>query len=210
VPKSGTPRTKKGSSHPADGFKRAKRIFTRKGAPRRRIRITTKKSGGYNIRKAPLLAAEANKLLRRLPPAITTTTTASTPVQPETHIVDGVTSQRLTGVSDTTKSGGGDDRGGGTVTGPSIDASDAADVSADFRGELAGVLALYGARIEAARRSLPASIAAGVVRALLNEQTAAMRSISERMQAASEKQRGDRPERPAQPLQRNNDDPKLS
>ncbi|WP_156964693.1 hypothetical protein [Methylocapsa aurea] len=52
-----------------------------------------------------------------------------------------------------------------------------------FAGEGAGIRALYGAKIEATRRSLPAREIAAAVRALLDEQRAAFRALAERRQA---------------------------
>ena len=55
-------------------------------------------------------------------------------------------------------------------------------------------MAYYAARIAAARQGLSANAVTGIVQALMNEQTVAMRSLMERWQAATEKQRTDKPE----------------
>jgi hypothetical protein len=86
---------------------------------------------------------------------------------------------------------------------------DAPDASAEFRSEFAALLAYYAARIAAARRSLTGSVAAAIVQAILNEQTVALRALAER-QAATQKQRGEKPERPAGAVQRKDEGPKPS
>lgn len=48
----------------------------------------------------------------------------------------------------------------------------------------AAIQALYGAKIEATRRSLPAREIAAAVRAILAEQSAAFRALAERRHAA--------------------------
>jgi hypothetical protein len=89
-------------------------------------------------------------------------------------------------------------------------ASDAADVSAEFRSEFAALLAFYAARIAAARASLDPSVAAAIVQALMNEQSVALRALTDRQHAASQKQRDERPERPTGNVQRKDDGPKPS
>jgi hypothetical protein len=86
----------------------------------------------------------------------------------------------------------------------------APDVSAEFRSEFAALLAFYAARINAARRSLTGSVAAAIVQALMNEQAIALRGLTDRWHAASQKQRDEKPERPTGKVQRKDDDPKLS
>jgi hypothetical protein len=83
-------------------------------------------------------------------------------------------------------------------------------VSADFRSEFAALLAFYAARIGAAKRSLSASIAAAIVQALMNEQAVALRGLTDRWHAASQKQRDEKPDRPTGNVQRKGDDPKPS
>lgn len=82
-------------------------------------------------------------------------------------------------------------------------------MSAEFRSEFAALLAFYAARIEAARRSLTGSVAAAVVQAILNEQTVALRALAER-HAATQKQRDEKPERPAGAAQRKDEGPSRS
>jgi hypothetical protein len=67
---------------------------------------------------------------------------------------------------------------------------------AAFRAEHAALLGFYAARIEAAKRGAsPADIAAAV-RAILNEQTLALRALAERRQAAGKAGRDRKPGRP--------------
>lgn len=73
---------------------------------------------------------------------------------------------------------------------------DMPDVSPEFRGEMAALLAYYAARIAAAQLTLPASVAAGVIRTLRGEQTIALRALTDRWNAASQKRQAERPERP--------------
>jgi hypothetical protein len=87
--------------------------------------------------------------------------------------------------------------------------SEPADVSPDFRSEMAAVRAYYAARIAAARGSLPAADIAASVKALLNEEMIALRALAERWRAATERQRTEKPQRPTGIVQRK-DDPKLS
>jgi hypothetical protein len=82
-------------------------------------------------------------------------------------------------------------------------------VSAEFRSEFAALLAYYAARIAAARRGLPASEVAAAVQAIVNEQTVALRALAER-QAAAQRQRPEKPERPTQNLQRKDEGPSRS
>lgn len=71
------------------------------------------------------------------------------------------------------------------------------DVAAAFRAEHAAILGFYAARIEAARRGArPADIAAAV-RAILNEQTVALRALADRRDAAERREREQKPERPS-------------
>lgn len=86
-------------------------------------------------------------------------------------------------------------------------ANEPPDVSADFRSEMAAIRAHYGAMIAAARRRAPGSDLAAAIRALLNEETIALRAVAERWQAATQKQRDEKPHRPTETFQRK-DDPK--
>jgi len=86
----------------------------------------------------------------------------------------------------------------------------APDVSAEFRSEFAALLAFYAARIAAARNSLAPSVVAAIAQALMNEQSVALRALTDRWHAASQKQRDEKLERPTQNVQRKDDDPKPS
>jgi hypothetical protein len=88
-------------------------------------------------------------------------------------------------------------------------AGDVPDASPEFRSEFAALLAYYAARIAAARRSLPAKEVFAAVQAIMNEQTVALRALAER-QAAAQKQRAEKPQRPTGNLQRKDDNPKPS
>ena len=84
------------------------------------------------------------------------------------------------------------------------------NASPEFLAEMGGLMAYYAARIAAARQSLPKSAVAAVVQSIMNEQTAALRALTERWQAASEKQRMEKAERPKGPAPKNDTNPKLS
>jgi hypothetical protein len=88
-------------------------------------------------------------------------------------------------------------------------AGDVPDASPEFRSEFAGLLAYYAARIAAARRSLPASRVSAAVQAIMNEQTIALRALAER-QAAAQRQRAEKPQRPTGNVQRKDEGPKPS
>lgn len=76
-------------------------------------------------------------------------------------------------------------------------AGDMPDASGDFRSELAALLSYYASRIAAARiGGLPATIVASAVKALLGEQTVALRSLIDRWQAATRNRNFKKPERP--------------
>jgi hypothetical protein len=62
------------------------------------------------------------------------------------------------------------------------------------------------ARIAAARQSLSGSVAAAIVQALMNEQAVALRGLTDRWHAATQKQRDEKPKRPPQNLRWNGDD----
>jgi hypothetical protein len=88
-------------------------------------------------------------------------------------------------------------------------AGDVPDASAEFRSEFTALLAYYAARIAAARRGLPASEVFAAVQAIVNEQTVALRALAER-QAAAQRQRAEKPERPTGISQRKDNDSKPS
>jgi hypothetical protein len=192
APKAEPPRTKPGYTNPTVRFRVAKRGVTQRGHPRRRIPLKTKRGGGL---PRPSFAATAKKLLRTR--------------SQDLRIIDTSPSQPPTAGQDSARPAGAEDRNTGTITGAPGDAGHAPDVSAEFRSEFAALLAFYAARIAAARRSLPASEVAAVVQAILNEQTVALRALAER-QAATQKQRAEKPERPAGAVQRKDEGPKPS
>jgi hypothetical protein len=88
-------------------------------------------------------------------------------------------------------------------------ADDVPDASPEFRSEVAALLAYYAARIAAARRGLPASEVFAAVQAIVNEQTVALRALAER-QAAAQKQRAEKPQRPTGNVLRKDEGPKPS
>jgi hypothetical protein len=83
------------------------------------------------------------------------------------------------------------------------------DVSLEFQSEMAAIRGYYAARIAAARRRLPAGDLAVAIRALLNEETVALRAVTERWRAATERQKQEKPQRPMGNIQRK-DDPRPS
>jgi hypothetical protein len=149
--------------------------------PRRRGPLKTQRGGGL---PKPSFAATAKTLLRR-------------PLR-DVRGVDSLLSQPPSVAGSSA-----DDRN-------SSASGDAPGVSAEFRSEFAALLAFYAARIGAARRSLTPSIAAAIVQALMNEQAVALRALTDRWHAASQKQRDEKPEFPTRNVQRKDDDPKPS
>ncbi len=83
------------------------------------------------------------------------------------------------------------------------------DVSGEFQSEMAAIRAHYAARIAAARRSLPPGDIAAAIRPILDEETVALRAVTERWRAATERQKQEKPQRPMGNAQRK-DDPKPS
>ncbi len=112
-----------------------------------------------------------------------------------------------TNAQDNQSSGGNESRSAGPNE-ESGDAGSLPDASPEFRAEMGGLMAYYAARIAAARLSLPKSAVAAVVQSIMNEQTAAIRALTERWQAASEKQRTEKPERPKGAAPKNDSSPK--
>jgi hypothetical protein len=101
------------------------------------------------------------------------------------------------------------DGGNSTASDGAPDAARASsNASLEFRSEMAALLAFYATRIAAARRSLSPSAAAAIVQALLNEQAIALRALTDRQHAATQRQRDERPERPSQGAQRKSNDSK--
>jgi hypothetical protein len=179
------PRKKSGYSNPAESFRRAQRHLTWR-RPRRRIR--TKVVGGV---LRPSFRRAGKRLLRTRVKVV--------------RIIENIPSR----LSSSTAPGGGDRAGGITTSTPS-DAGDANDVSVEFRSEMAALLAFYAVRIGAARRSLDRTTADLIILAIMGEQTVAVRALTDRWHAASEKQRAERLERPSGSTQRKDDDAKPS
>jgi len=202
VPKTEPPRSKQGSSHPADTFNRAKRIFTRKGVPRRRVRVTTKKSSSVS---KPLFVAAGKRMLRASLQNMQATPNVG---QQQVQIVENLPSPSQPSVTgqESSRAPGGDQSTDNNLG----DAGSMADASPEFRAEMGGLMAYYAARIAAARQGLPANAVTGIVQALMNEQTVAMRSLMERWQTATEKQRTDKPERPKGPGPKSDTNPNAS
>lgn len=78
-------------------------------------------------------------------------------------------------------------------------ASVAPDISDAFRSEMAALIAFYASRIGAARMTVSASIVGAIVQSIMREQTIALKALLERWQAATQKQRDERPMRPKGP-----------
>jgi DNA segregation ATPase FtsK/SpoIIIE-like protein len=86
---------------------------------------------------------------------------------------------------------------------PIVDQS--SDLSGQSQSEFASILADYAGKIDAARRNLPPALAAAVVKALANEQTVALRALSERLQATTKKKQDDKPIRTTGQAPQSND-----
>jgi hypothetical protein len=82
------------------------------------------------------------------------------------------------------------------------------DVSPEFRSEMAALLAHYAERIGAAQFALPASVAARVIRTLRDEQMVALRALTDRWSAASQKQQTEKPGRPGGNVRRSDGEAK--
>ena len=74
-------------------------------------------------------------------------------------------------------------RAEGHAAGPLTGAGTTSAPETSFKGERAALLALYGAKIEATRRSLPASAVAAAVRAIRDERQAVLRAFAAQRQA---------------------------
>jgi hypothetical protein len=187
-PKAEPPHAKASYSNPAESFRRTQRHLTwrrpRRRGTARRTQATTQGRGDVRGQAAPLFRMEANKLFGSR--------------SPEVRGVDGLPSQPKSVAASQVAQ----DRNSSAP-------GDAPDASPEFRSEFAALLAYYAARIAAARRGLPASEVFAAVQAILNEQTVALRALAER-QAATQRQRGEKPERPAGAAQRKDEGPKPS
>jgi hypothetical protein len=128
----------------------------------------------------------------------------------------GIDSERKVNPSPPSNEGTGGENGvrsdagnSGDIPATNGDASEPPDVSPEFQSEMAACRAYYAARIAAARRSLRPGDIAIAIRALLNEETVALRAVTERWQAATRRQRQEKPQRPMRKVGRK-DDPKTS
>jgi hypothetical protein len=126
--------------------------------------------------------------------------------KPETRNVDPASSP-----PDSTKRQNGVSSDGAGAGNPDVPANGGAneppDVSPEFQSEMAAVRAHYGAKIAAARRSLRPGDLAVAIRALLDEETVALRAVADRWRAATERQKQGTPQRPTGKLQQRKDNP---
>jgi hypothetical protein len=194
VPKAEPPRTKPELISLPDSFRRTGRRLTRR-LVRRRIRAQIGGAVFYYPQKFQASGRAANEAFRLETPS------ARDAASPDRYITGSAEhSPSLPQENDHARSSGAEDRTPGDVP----------DVSAEFRSEFAALLAFYAARIGAARRSLSRSVADAIVMAIVNEQAVALRALTDRWHAASQKQRDEKPERPTGNVQRNADDLKPS
>jgi hypothetical protein len=201
VPKPKKPHTKRGIS-PAKRFRRTGRSLTKWRG--RRIQTTTKTGSGdvralwLEVRVVTGLPNSGSNRGQSSPDLREPDRQEGRKVDPSTPPHDGTSGQ--TGVrSDADNSGNLPATHGG--------ASEPPDVSAEFQSEMAAIRANYAARIAAARRSLRPGDIAVAIRALLNEETAALRAVTERWQAATRRQQQEKPQR-ATGIVHRKDDPK--
>ena len=188
MPEAGRPRPKPGYINHAESFRRAQRYLTWR-RPRRRLPRRTGKISGL---PRPSFVAAAKQLVRgswRQPQTAGTSPFGSPSPTPPAPAGGGST---------------------GAAGGSGTSGGDTSSASADFRSEFAALLAFYAARIAAARLSLAPSVAAAIVQALMNEQAVALRGLTDRWNAAEQKQRDEKPERPTQNTQRKDEGPKPS
>ena len=207
MPKAGTPRSKVGYYRPAGGFKRAARIVTRRHSARRRIQIA-RRSRSVVPPPKPFFVAVSHALLKPGSSGSLGAAEASNAgvnaMQPPTTSEQTIS----TNAQGDRQSGGNENRATSTSE-ESGDAGSLPDASPEFRAEMGGLMAYYAARIAAARLTLPKNAVAAIVQSIMNEQTAAVRALTERWQAASEKQRAEKPERPKGPPSKSDGLPKL-
>jgi hypothetical protein len=204
VPKPKTPQTKSRFS-PARRFRLTGRSITRRRGALRRIQ-TTRKDGG-DIRAEWLALRTATGLASPGNPrgqssldtrgGIDSERQEERKVDPSSPPYDATSGQNRV------------DSVGTGADNPDMPATEPPDVSPYFRSEMAAIRAYYAARVAAARGSLPAGDIAAAVKALLNEEMVALRALAERWRVATERQRQEKPQRPAGPVQRK-DDPKPS
>lgn len=204
MPKPKPPHTKRGIS-PARRFRRTGRSLT-KWRSRRRIQTTTKTGSGdvralwLEVRVVTGLPNSGSNRGQSVPDLREPDRQEGRKVDPSTPPNDGTSGQ--SGVrSDAGNSGNLPATHGG--------ASEPPDVSPEFKSEMAAIRSHYAARIAAARRRLPASDLAVAIRALLNEETVALRAVTDRWRAATQRQQQEQPQRPTGTVQPK-DDPKPS
>ncbi len=208
--KAGPPHTKRGFS-PARRFRRTGRSLTQ-WRNTRRIQTTGRKGGGdiraewLALRAATGLANSGSFRGQSLPEkrgASDAGQQEGRKADPSSPPNDGATGQN--GVNPT-----GFGAGNPSMSPEASGGASAPDVSAEFRSEMAAIRAYYAARIAAARRGLPAGDIAAAIRALLNEETVALRALTDRWRAATERQQQEKPQRPAGNARRKDDGPKPS
>ena len=205
MPKPKQPHTKRGIS-PARRFRRTGRSLT-KWRGRRRIQTTTKTGSGdvrvlwLEVRVVTGLPNSGSSRGQSVPDLHEPDRQEGRKVDPPTPPNDGTSGQ--SGVrSDAGNSGNLPATHGG--------ASEPPDVSAEFQSEMAAIRSYYAARIAAARRRLPASDLAVAIRALLNEETVALRAVTDRWRTATERNKQEKPERPKGAMPKNDTNPKPS
>jgi hypothetical protein len=198
VPKPKPPHTKPGFS-PARRFRRTGRSLT-KWRSRRRIQTTTK-TGSGDVRALWLEV----RVVTGLP-------NSRGQSSPDTR--GDVDSERKIDPSPPSSEGLGGHNGvrsdadnSGNLPATSEGQSEPPDVSLEFQSEMAAIRAHYAAKIAAARRNVRPGDLAVAIRALLNEETAALRAVTERWQAATRRQQQEKPQRPTVIVHRK-DDPK--
>ena len=196
-PKAGPPRPKTGTPSSADAFRRAGRRVTRRRIVRKKIRTRIRGTGTVRTQKLQALTAAASKMLRQE----TKAREALSVDRYELRTVEYTSSQPPSG-NDNVRSAGTESHASGLSESP-------ADVSLEFRSEMAALLAFYAARIGAVRRSLNRTTADVIILAIMSEQAVALRALTDRWHAASQRQRDERPERPTGDAQRRDEDARL-
>ena len=186
VPKPKPPHTKRGFS-PAKRFRRTGRSLTQ-WRGRRRI-LTTTKTGSGDVRAEWLAVRAATGLanpgsfrgqsLLDARGGLESDRQNENKVDPSSPPNDGASGQNGA------RSGVGNS---GNLPAANGDPSEPPDVSVEFQSEMAAIRTYYAARIAAARRRLPAGDLAVAIRALLNEETVALRALADRWRAATQRQ----------------------
>ena len=202
VPKPKQPHTKRGIS-PARRFRRTGRSLTR-WRGRRRIQTTTK-TGSGDVRALWLEVRVVTGLPNSGSNRGQSSPGLSEPDRQQEHKADpsSLPNDGTSGLSGVRSDAGNSGNHPATNGAP----SEPPDVSPAFKSEMAAIRGYYAARIAAARRNLRAGDLAVAIRALLNEETVALRAVTERWKAATERQEQEKPQRPTGNVQRK-DDPK--